>query len=52
MVLIKRNRQCNVNKEDVELMEIRIKQWNRMSRHRQNKAINRFNRRFAEWDLM
>ena len=52
MVLIKRNRQCNVSKEDVELMGIRYAQWNRMTQHRQNRAINRFNRRFAEWALM
>lgn len=52
MMLIKRNRQFNVNKEDVGFMGIRYKQWNRMTHHRQNRAINRFNKKFAEWDLL
>lgn len=38
-----RNSHGNVNKDDVARMNVRWKQWLRMSKQRQNKRINRYN---------
>ena len=52
MNLIKRNKYSNVSIQDVKKMNITNKQWQRMKKCRQNKAINKYNKIVGEWDLL